>query len=379
MYFAKAFVVTHIVYRKSEPFDALEGPYSSVCNGLTSAGLYVDTVQLPLENYDRPILVGKWKKERKLRIPVFLGKIAPIKYIIDTLIVFYLAQDYLAKNKQNKVVYIGIDPLSTLALVVLRKFMMFELAFYAVDFNQNRFKNKIMQFLYEKADELASKKSHFVWAVCEGLVEYKRKYLHVDADYIPNSNQYDSKLFRKGKNKRTGNKMCWTGSCITPRQFAILFSVLEKIQKIRPSMEFHFAPVGNHDAFEENCRKYKLKKWKVHHLTSRREWQEFATTCDVGIAVYDDKFGSTKFIEPLKIWDFLLCGLPFIISCEPSLGKAIKESGAAYLLKSHNKIPNDNSLKKFLDKKNLESLQKTCLQLAKEFDITVQMKKSLKG
>lgn len=379
MYFAKAFVVTHIVYRKTDPFEPLEGPYSSVCNGLTSAGLYVDTVQIPLENYDRPILIGKWKKEKKLRVPAFLGKIAPIKYVIDTLIVFYVARNYLSKNKKNKVIYIGIDPLSTLALVVLRQFMLFELAFYAVDFNQNRFANKIMQFLYEKADELASTQAHYVWAVCEGLADYKKKFLNVEADYIPNSNQYDPRLYRKGKDKRTGNKMCWTGSCITPRQFTILFSVLKKIQEVRPSMEFHFAPVGNHEAFEENCKKYGLKKWTVHRMHSRREFQEFATTCDVGVAVYDDKFGSTKFIEPLKIWDFLLCGLPFIISCEPSLGKAIKESGAAYLLKSHNKIPDDNSLKKFLDKKNLENLQTTCLQLAKEFDIAVQMKKSLKG
>ncbi|OGK19462.1 hypothetical protein A2799_04850 [Candidatus Roizmanbacteria bacterium RIFCSPHIGHO2_01_FULL_39_24] len=377
MKYEKAFVVTHIAYRTNSPYDALEGPYSSVCNGLTNAKVIIDTLQIPLEGYNQPALIGRWKKTRKLFLPKILGKIAPLKYIFDTFVVFFETRKYLQKNKNKKVLYIGVDPLSTISLVLLKKFYMFDLVFYSVDFNKHRFQNKFMQFLYEKLDEISSKQSEYVWAVCEGLVEYKKKHQKVITSYVPNSNQYTSLLFTAGYKKRTGNKMCWTGSCITPRQFSILFSVLEKVQKVRPDLEFHFAPVINHKEFEENCKKHGLKKWTVHTLHSRAEWQKLAAICDVGIAIYDDKFGSTKFIEPLKMWDFLLCGLPFIISCEPSIAKAVKTSGAAYLLQPKNIIPKDGSLKKFLDPKNLESLQKKCLELAKEYDIAVQMKKSL--
>ena len=171
--------------------------------------------------------------------------------------------------------------------------------------------------------------------------------------------------------------MAWTGSCLTERQFYLLFDVLKEVQKIRPDIEFYFAPTGNHEKFNEQSKKYKLNKYKVLDLHSRREWQEFAATCDVGIAIYDEKSGSTEFIEPLKIWDFMMCGLPFIISCEPSIATPVEKSGVAYFLKPGNKIPKDNSLNEFLTKENITKLQGKCIQLSREFDIQKQMEKAL--
>ncbi len=377
MRFAKAYVVTHVVYRKTTPYDPLEGPYSSVCNGLTSAGIQVTTLQLPLDDYTVPVLQGWWKKEKKRKVAAFFGRILPVKYCVDFFLIFFSVYKHFQKNKDDNTIYIGIDPLSTLPMAILRFFLRYKLVFYAVDYNRNRFSNSFLQFLYEAADKISSKHADYVWAVCERLAQYKKNHQGVRAFYIPNSNQFDSKLYRLGVKKRTGNKMAWTGSCITERQFSILFSVIQQIQKIHPGLEYHFAPVGNHQKFKENCKKYGLKKWKVHTLHSRREWQEFATLCDVGIAVYDDKFGSTKFIEPLKIWDFLLCGVPFIISCEPSISRAIKKAGVAFLLDRHNQIHNRSALRAFLNKENLAELQSRCLEIAREYDIKEQIRKSL--
>jgi glycosyltransferase involved in cell wall biosynthesis len=235
----------------------------------------------------------------------------------------------------------------------------------------------LLQAAYEKADEYATRFSDQTWVVCESLQKYKQQHFGVASIYMPNSSPFIGSIYEEGKSKKNGKKLAWTGSLLTDRQFDILFRLLRKIQEIKPDMEFYFAPTGRHKTFEDYAKKYHLSKAVVLRLNSRREWQEFAATCDVGIAVYDDKFGSTEFIEPLKIWDFMMCGMPFIISCEPSISTPIKKAGIAYFLAPHNSIPEDATFKKFLDADNLKKLQKKCLDIAKEYDIGQQMKKAL--
>ncbi|MEK7611531.1 MAG: hypothetical protein AAB486_04135 [Patescibacteria group bacterium] len=375
-----ALVVSHVVYRPLAPFDAIEGPYSSVCEALTASGLSVTSLFLPLNGYESPILWGLWKKENRVKIPTFLGKVSFIKYLLDVLLITAFTFHYCyLEGQQRKVLIVGVDPLSCLPLAILRKLANYRLIFYSVDFNQNRFKNRILQSLYQTADRLSSQLSDQVWVVCEALQDYKKEKYSVSSRYIPNSTIFDPVIFDKGKPLKTSHKLAWSGAFLTARTYDMFFDLLKEILSIRPDLEFYLAPTREHDTFEGYVKRYNFVNTRVLHLTSRRQWQEFATTCDVGIAVYDDWFGSTEYIEPLKIWDYLLCGLPFIISSEPSLSGAIRKSGVAYLLAPHNKIADQKSLKFFLDPNNLKSREQSCLELAREYDIQKQIKQALQS
>jgi len=378
--FDKALIATHIIYRQIPPYDALEGPYSSVCRALESILKDVETCQIPLNDFNGAVIYGHWRKTRQLKIPSFLGQLVPLKYLVDLVISAFFALKFSLANHDKKKLAVGIDPLSCLPLAFLKKIFNYRLVFYSVDFNKNRFKNRVLQWAYEKADELSTRFGDQTWVVCQSLKDYKKKHYHTDSIYIPNSPIFNGSLYQKGKKLKAGNKMAWTGSFLTERQYEIFFGLLKEIQdKYRPDMEFYFAPMQNHDRFRNFGKKYGLKKFQVLELHSRLEWQEFAAKCDVGIAIYDPQFGSTKFIEPLKIWDFMMVGMPFIISCEPSISTPIKKSGVAYFLAPNNKIPKDNSLKEFLKKENIIKLQERCIELAKEFDIQKQIKKTLKN
>lgn len=377
--FDKALVITHILYRKIPPYEPVEGPYSADCDAL---GLIVknsaETCQIPLSGFNDPVLYGKWKKTRRIQIPKLLGQIPIIKYTIDFLLVIYFLLKFNFLNSREKKLIIGIDPLSCLPLTIFKKIFDYKLVFHSVDFNKNRFKNKFLQKIYERADEISTRHSDQTWVICESLQNYKRKEYGIETFYVPNASIYNETFYNNGKKLKKGNKIAWTGALLTERSFDILFSLLKEIQdKIRPDMEFYFAPTRDHEKFKQYAEKYKLKKFEVLNLHSRLEWQEESAKFDVGIAIYDEKFGSTEFIEPLKIWDFMLCGMPFIISCEPSISTPIKKAGVAYFLNPGNKIPKGNSLKEFLALENIKSKQKKCLDLAKQFDIKVQIQKRL--
>jgi|GEM_PF-3045887 glycosyltransferase involved in cell wall biosynthesis len=375
--FNKSLVVSHIVFRKAPPFEALEGPYSSVGNALQTLGTDVDTYLLPIDGFEKEIIHGSWNQKEQLWIPPIFGKFIPFKYLVDSIIIGLFSLAYCLKNRKHKLLVVGIDPLCCVALITFKKIFNYKLIFYSVDFNHTRFTNKALQYLYEKADELSSKYADQTWVVCESLKEYKKSRYQIESVYIPNSPIFNPSLFENGRSYKTGNKLAWTGSFLTNRQYDMLFSLLQQIQEIRPDMEFYFAPMGNYEKFRGFAKQYKLLKSEVLELHSRSQWQEFASKCDVGIAVYDPKFGSTEFIEPLKIWDFMVCGMPFIISCEPSVSQPIKDAGVAYFLSPDNRITNKLSLDRFLQRENLTKLQEKCVEISKEYSINRRIEAAL--
>lgn len=371
-------VVSHIAFRNVIPYDRVEGPYSSVCQSLSRLGYEVTTLLLPLVRFDRPIFFGLWQKEKMIKIVHLLGRITVLKYIIDFFVIFAYVAKYTKENRSKKTIVVGIDPLCALPLALFKKITQNKFIFYSVDFNEKRFANKWLQYLYEMSDEVSSRNASLVWVVCESLQNQKKKKYGVFSYYIPNSSMYNETFFKEGKDKRTGDKLVWTGSCVSERQFTILFKTVKTIQQIVPNLKPFFAPVGKYDEFIKNCKSYKLRNWHVLQLKSRSEWQEFAATCDVGIAIYDDQFGSTKYIEPLKIWDFMLCGLPFIISSEPSLNREVKGSGIAYLLDKHNIVSDALGLRQFIQNSKQPVAWEKCISLAKKYDIGKKINESLK-
>ncbi|MFH1566192.1 MAG: hypothetical protein ABIB98_03285 [bacterium] len=372
-------ITTHILFRDIyKPNEPVEGPYTSVTKALEGKVKKLITAGVPLLGYKHPILYGEENKKTSINIPNFLGLISPIKYVVDFFISLFLLVKMNYRYIDNKKVVIGIDPLSTLPAIILKPIFGYKLIFYSVDFNETRFKNIYMQKSYEFLDKLASIYSDQVWVVCDSLKEYKKKYFKIDSLYIPNSPKFDPKLSKDGKSKRTGNKMAWTGTLLTDRQYGIFFGAIENILKVRPDLEVYLVPIKDHEKFQKIIDDKKLKNVNVVKLTSRRAWQEYVASCDVGLAIYDDKFGSTKYIEPLKIWDFMLCGVPFIISCEPSISKPVVDSKVCYLLGPANSFLDKEGLKKFLEKKNLDLLFDKCVGLAKDYAIDKRILEGLK-
>ncbi|MFH1566239.1 MAG: hypothetical protein ABIB98_03530 [bacterium] len=363
-------ITTHILFRDIyKPNEMVEGPYTSVTKALEGKVKKLITVGMPLLGHKHPIFYGEEHTKQSIRLPALLGTITPIKYVADFVISFFLLIKINLKYKKKQKIVIGIDPLSTLPAIILKPIFGYKLIFYSVDFNETRFANVYMQKLYELMDKWSTLFADQVWVVCDSLKEYKKKYFKIYSLYIPNSPKFDPKLSKDGKSKRTGNKIAWTGTLLTDRQYGIFFNAIENILKVRPDLEVFLVPIKDHDKFQKIIDDKKLKNVNVIKLTSRKAWQEYVAKCDVGLAIYDDKFGSTKYIEPLKIWDFMLCGVPFIISCEPSISKPVVDSKVCYLLGPANTFPNKENLKKFLEKKNLDLLFDKCVALAKDYAI----------
>lgn len=360
-------VITHIVYSKEDKNKVLVGPFTAVCDAAAKNNYSVHTLQLPLDGFAHGYKSGMWTREKTAHVPKMLGSLSSLKYIVDFFLVGIFSTKYLLKHRKNSIV-IAIDPLSCLPLIFLRLILPFKLVFYCVDFNTHRFSNTLLQKIYEAADKLCSSRADQTWVVSEKLRKYKKMTYKSTSHYVPNSTVFNSALYKNAQKSQTVTKLVWGGSCITKEQQEDLFKVLSHISRIRPDIEIHLCPTDRHDEFEENARKVQLAKCTVHTLENAA-WRAFVADCHVGIAVYDTKYGSTDFIEPLKIWDFMGSGLPFIISREVSLSPDILAAGVAYRLATGNVIQDEKSLSDFLVRKAIDEKKSLCVSLAKKFDM----------
>ncbi len=371
--FRNLLIITHVLYRNKKP---LAGPYTSVIKALEKDNS-IETIKIPLLEYNDHIYYSSPKNEKSITVPATLGKLLPIKYLIDFVFTTILIIKFLLKNRKRESVVIGIDPLCTLAAVLVKTFTKFKLIFYCVDFNEHRFDSRFLQKLYEKSDEICSKYSDQTWAVCEALINYKKSNYNINAKYIPNSFPFTSKYYEKNGNKQTGNRVVWTGSILTDKQITDIMRLSKQIQNIRPEMEFWYIPSNKIDLFYTGVEKFELENTKILDVEGQEASRELVSQCDLGLAIYDRNFGSTKYIEPIKIWEYMMCGLPFIISCEPSLHTKVKEAGVAFLLDPDNTIDNTQTLATFINNQNLNKLRDKCIELAKEFDASKTMGNAL--
>jgi len=151
-------LITHVVFNKNLP---TAGPYSSVIKSLQNKTKSLRVLEIPLYNFDEPIIYGDPLSLSKLKISKFLGIVPPIKYVIDIIITIFFLLKFLIQKSKHKVV-ISIDPLSAIIPSIFRRILNIKSIFYCVDFNENRFKNKILQRLYEGADKISSIHSDFL-------------------------------------------------------------------------------------------------------------------------------------------------------------------------------------------------------------------------
>ena len=369
----KYIIITHVLYKNNKK---VSGPYFSIINGLLQNNKDVLVLEIPLVGYENPVFYGKHDAQYKLKIPKGFGKTTPVKYLTDFILIFLLLIRLLSFNKRNSVV-IGIDPLSTVPAVFLRFLFNFKLIFYCVDFSENRFSNNLMQKMYEYFDKVSSVKTDQTWVVCESLAEYKGKNYKSESVYTPNSFTFNESYFETNKNSRTGNRVVWTGSILTDKQIHDIVTICAKLQMIRQELEFWFIPTNKIDLFKQEIEKNSLKNTTIYDVNGQDASSKLVSQCDLGLAIYDKDFGSTKYIEPIKIWEYMMCGLPFIISCEPSLNKEAINEGIALQLKPDNKPSDDDTLHNFISKENLIQLQSKCLQMAKKYDIKEVLKNNL--
>ncbi|MCX6732975.1 MAG: glycosyltransferase [Candidatus Roizmanbacteria bacterium] len=298
---------------------------------MTKNNFEVISVDHPLGDYKERFTRFECTKQIKKisRLNIF----GPLNLIID----FYLSLKFIAKH--NFDIFIGANNFDTLAGIfsrfIFRKKIK-KIIYFASDYSENRFKNRLLNNIYYLVESISCKYSDLVISNTKraekkrlesGLVNNK-------SIVVPNGVLLkDVNFANKLINKQT---FIYIGS-ITKEH-----GLYEFINKVYPIMT-KLVLIGEGEEWEKTVMLCKNKgiKLEIYYKKSHDFCIDYLKKFKgIGLAPYNTSSMWTYYCSPLKISEYIACGIPVLMSSVPEISEMVieKSLGVVYSKLSLNDI-----------------------------------------
>lgn len=359
------FVVTHVAF--TERGD-IAGPSHSVVNFLEKKRQDYIFIKYPI--------YGKYNTEIVTRLPTGKSKQKTIGFWENTPI-RYLAEGVVAllfimRYHQSNIVYIGVDPLNSLWGFLGKKLNLVKtFIFFSPDYSRKRFDSNIINTIYHLVDEIAVKNADFIWSVSPRIQDIRLK---MGIGAFKNFVVPNAPLMRKipqGKWKRDSD-LVLVANISKGANTSVLLAALLKLKREGKIFKLKIIGAGGGlVALKNNIKKLKLQdqiilKDRMEHKEVYRELQKSRA----GVAFYNREEDWTYFCDPMKVRDYLACGLPVIMNDVPYIATDIEKFSLGVVIKEMKKNVLAQSLEKILGDKNMyKSYRQNAFRYAQEYDL----------
>jgi glycosyltransferase involved in cell wall biosynthesis len=266
-------------------------------------------------------------------------------------------------------IYVGINNFDVLAGVLLRGFKVNSVIYYGSDYADRRFKNKIFNRIYLLVEKIAINRSDLV--VSNTYRAEKRRLQHGLAKkksvVIPNGVDL-SNIPKLKKDPRYD--FVYIGYLSQTHGVMDLVKTIKKLNK--DYKEIKLALLGS-GPLEEEVKQFIIDNrlgnniFLIGKLSHKKTLEFLVKNCLVGIASYNKSEGWTKYASPLKVKEYLACGLPVVTSDVPEVANDIKKAKMGYVYKNKNQLY--KNLCSFAKDKNLPvKFRKNIANYIKDFD-----------
>jgi len=362
---SKILLVSHFNYSKA---GSIHGPVHTI-------GSYLTRQRIPYTYLGYPLYVGEKSiisrfngiKETTKKFGGSLKLPLPIQSLYETINTL----NFLRKYKNDLVV--AVDPLNALATICAKKIgLVKKVIFYTVDYTPNRFSNKVINNLYHQIDRFCIRNADTVWNVSHRIVEKRREQGIPDSRniYVPNAPSIKvGKPLPASKVDRF-NIVMVTGITHSPAFSMVINAISELVEKF-PKIKLSLIGAGSYE--EELKRKVSNSKLRGHvEFLGQLEHEPLLGTlpkAGLGLAIYTSDYSWVNYGDSMKAREYLLSGLPTIITDVVSTGEDIKSYDAGFVVKPTKKAI-QNAIAKLMQNKNVwENKRNNALKLAKDQDI----------
>lgn len=268
------------------------------------------------------------KQSKKLEGPKY-KTLEALHYIRD-----FLQTSRFVRELGSFDLFIGANSFNACTGIIMRRLgRVKKVIFYEFDYTPQRFKNPVMNWVFHRINGFAARHSDAVWDNPPNLNAIRsrqrvdlRKILRVEHGVF-------LKKIAKPK-KQNLHTLVYLGHVTESKGIQIAISALPRIRK--EVKDARLAIVGS-GPFEEQLKKIAAEKGILEAVdflgfTTHDFSMQFVPKQGIAIAPYmNDEKGTFKYADPLKVKDYLACGLPVIITRVPSIAEAIhaKKMGIA--------------------------------------------------
>lgn len=378
----KIVVVTHsLVYSASQALrDFLR---EHACGDL----LYISH---PLPNIEKGGLersyceISRGKKIRFSQKSFFRFNFLPLTIFYE----FCLTLFWVVKEQKTYDLFIGVDNINALCGLLLKKIgRTKKVVYYTIDYFPTRFSNKQLNSLYHAIDKLCVKYSDETWNVSEKMIYAREKTNSMQFSQYPR--QYTvpigiwyKKVERLPFNKVKMNKIVFVGHLVAHMGVDLIIKSIPLIQEKIPTLSVDIIGGGEElDNLNRLAKKMKVASC-VHFwgwVKDRTKLETIMKSSSIGLApfnttILDEK---VKNADPGKIKDYMLLGMPVVMTNAVSASEELRKNKCAYIISYTKKSFSNAIIALLLDKKLLQEYRKNVLKYIKQFDYETIYKKNL--
>lgn len=289
----------------------------------------------------------------------------------------YLAEGVVSlleviKYHRYKIIYIGVDPLNCFWGLLGKKLGLVKtFIFFSPDYSQKRFDNGLINKVYHLIDEISAKRADFVWSVSPrisdirlrmGIAEWKNF-------IVPNA-----PFFKKipKANKTRDSDIVMVANISRGVNLAVLLKALTILKNKGKIYKLKIIGTGEGVVNLKNeIDKLKLNKQII--LQGRMEhdevYQELLIS-RIGVAFYNKEENWTYFCDPMKVRDYLACGLPVIMNDVPFITKDIEKFSLGIVLKNVDELKLAKSIESILgNQEKYDRFSHNATVYAKKYDL----------
>lgn len=265
------------------------------------------------------------KVAKKLKGPSY-KTLDSIHFIGDVFLTFY----FIAKLGKRWDFYIGSDCLNVFTGLILRNLGIVKaVIFYEYDYTPERFKNVTLNQIFHWFNGFAARHADAVWDNPPNLNEVRKKQ---GADLkkvirVPHGVDLD-KVKIPPLNKVNRYTMVYVGHVTESKGLQLVVAAVGNIVEEIPKVKVAIVGSGPYEAtLKKLVKESGLEKHFEFFGYTDHDWTlGYLPSCGVALAPYvDEEKGTFKYAEPLKVKDYLGCGLPIIITRVPDIANEIEE------------------------------------------------------
>lgn len=254
-----------------------------------------------------------------------------LPYIWHVLVTIYVMIKFIRLRFE---IIIAINNLLVFSVIWLKLFgRVNNLIYYTIDYLENRFGNKLVNYIYHSLDKFACKLADKTWVVVERQIEVRKNKKIINdlkkISVVPMAFDQSKHLQTRVSNIDM-NRIVYVGTLLEKQGIQIIIDSLPILIRRFKNISLHIIGFGDYeDKLKEQVSRLKLSNQVKFYgyIGDKEQIDKILSYSAVGVATYvpnSDNF--TYFADPSKVKVYLSCGLPVLLTDVPALATTIAKT-----------------------------------------------------
>lgn len=283
----------------------------------------------------------------------------------------FLTLTFAVMMKHRAQLFIGADALNALGGILLRTIgFTRSVVLFAIDYTPKRFPNPLINFLYHALNLVVARRCDMIWAVSRRIRRaYRETYGAQCPIIIVPAGAHRSPTTPDPEVKY--DRLVFLGNLVKSKGLQLAIRALPLIKDRIPKVKLLVIGMGNYyndltrlanDIGIQNAVKF------VGHIRDHEKVMQMLTCCDIGLAPYvPDPTSISICGAPCKLTEYLMTGLPVIVTNVPETAQEISAMSAGIVIDYKVESFANAIIRLLGDHALLQTYKKNALRLGQEY------------